>query len=119
MIELQAYAAYVMALAGKPQRAVMGRLSEVVRMTDAGSARFHLAAAWLAAGRRDVAAGLIPARPRVSMPGLTRSMAPFRMTPPIAGHRGSAVSGASPSVAPARPAPGKPQANDPPGYGHL
>jgi hypothetical protein len=60
-VELQAYAAYVMAMAGKPQRAVMGRLSEVVRLTEAGSARFHLAAAWLAAGRRDVAAGLIPA----------------------------------------------------------
>ncbi len=60
-IELQAYAAYVLALSGKPQRPVMSRLSEVVKTREAGSARFHLAAAWLAAGRRDLAADLLPA----------------------------------------------------------
>jgi alpha-2-macroglobulin len=60
-VELQAYAAYVLALAGKPDRPVMSRLSELLS-TDIGSgqARFHLAAAWLAAGRRDLAAGLLP-----------------------------------------------------------
>ncbi|MDB5356431.1 MAG: alpha-2-macroglobulin domain protein [Phycisphaerales bacterium] len=60
-VELQTYAAYVLALAGKPDRPVMSRLSELLA-TDIGSgqARFHLAAAWLAAGRRDLAAGLLP-----------------------------------------------------------
>ena len=41
-------------------RAVMGRLSEVVKTENAGSARFHLAAAWFASGRRDLAANLLP-----------------------------------------------------------
>ncbi|HET6248719.1 MAG TPA: MG2 domain-containing protein [Tepidisphaeraceae bacterium] len=59
-IELQSYAAYVLALAGKPPRPIMDRLGEVLKTENAGSARFHLAAAWLAAGRRDLAAGLIP-----------------------------------------------------------
>ena len=72
-IELQSYAAYVLALAGKPQRAVMARLSEVLKLIDAGSARFHLAAAWLAAGRRDLAAGLIPAE--IPAPRVNRDLA--------------------------------------------
>lgn len=65
-LETQAYACYVLALAGKPERAVMSRLSEVVsapRLNGdgiSGQARLHLAAAWLAAGRRDLAEGLIP-----------------------------------------------------------
>ncbi|HWE98060.1 MAG TPA: MG2 domain-containing protein [Tepidisphaeraceae bacterium] len=60
-VELQAYAAYVLASAGKPDRAAMSRLSEVLN-SDLGTsqARFHLAAAWLAAGRRDLATGLLP-----------------------------------------------------------
>lgn len=66
LVEVQAYACYVLALAGKPERAVMSRLTEIVNHPrDVGhdhspEARFHLAAAWLAAGRRDLAEGLIP-----------------------------------------------------------
>ena len=66
VLETQAYACYVLALAGKPERPVMSRLSEMVRaprsdgVQYAGQARFHLAAAWLAAGRRDLAEELIP-----------------------------------------------------------
>jgi uncharacterized protein YfaS (alpha-2-macroglobulin family) len=65
-LETQAYACYVLALAGKPERAVMSRLSEIVNaprsdgIEVSGQARLHLAAAWLAAGRRDLAEGLIP-----------------------------------------------------------
>lgn len=72
-LETQAYACYVLALAGKPERAAMSRLGEVlngpagkeaVDTDDEGAspthARFHLAAAWLAAGRRDLASSLIP-----------------------------------------------------------
>ncbi|HZL35299.1 MAG TPA: MG2 domain-containing protein [Tepidisphaeraceae bacterium] len=59
-VELQSYAAYVLALAGKPDRAVMSRLSELVKDDASDSARFHLAAAWLAAGRRDLAQNLLP-----------------------------------------------------------
>jgi len=75
-IELQAYACYVLALAGKPERSTMNRLSEVMAAVKPATqpgylidgvmhgpsdqARLHLAAAWLAAGRRDLAAGLIP-----------------------------------------------------------
>lgn len=64
MLQTQAYACQVLALAGKPERAVMNRLSEVVNATRPdgvvlpGEARLHLAAAWLAAGRRDLAEGL-------------------------------------------------------------
>jgi len=66
MLETQAYACYVLALAGKPERGVMSRLTEVVNtsrpdgVAPPAQARFHLAAAWLAAGRRDLAEGLIP-----------------------------------------------------------
>ena len=66
VLETQAYACYVLALAGKPERAVMSRLSEVVNtprpdgVIIPGQARFHLAAAWLASGRRDLAENLIP-----------------------------------------------------------
>jgi uncharacterized protein YfaS (alpha-2-macroglobulin family) len=69
IVEVQAYASYVLALAGKPERAIMSRLTEIVNDTKpaksgyyqlAPEARFHLAAAWLLAGRRDLAAGLIP-----------------------------------------------------------
>lgn len=65
-LETQAYACYVLALAGKPDRAAMNRLSEIVKaprpdgIAIGGQARLHLAAAWLAAGRRDLAEGLIP-----------------------------------------------------------
>ena len=66
MLETQAYACQVLALAGNPERAVMSRLSEVINaprpdgVALPGAARLHLAAAWLAAGRRDLAEGLIP-----------------------------------------------------------
>ena len=66
VLETQAYACYVLALAGKPERAVMSRLSEVVNSSRRdgvvlpGQARLHLASAWLAAGRRDLAENLIP-----------------------------------------------------------
>src|SRR6185312_3315310 len=66
VLETQAYACQVLALAGKPERAVMNRLSEVVNAPRPdgsvfpGEARLHLAVAWLAAGRRDLAEGLLP-----------------------------------------------------------
>jgi uncharacterized protein YfaS (alpha-2-macroglobulin family) len=66
MLETQAYACYVLALAGKPDRAAMNRLSEIVKSprpegpTLGGQARLHLAAAWMAAGRRDLAESLVP-----------------------------------------------------------
>src|SRR5581483_2120232 len=42
----QAYACYVLALAGSPERAVMSRLAEVIKSANEGNeARFHLAAA--------------------------------------------------------------------------
>lgn len=67
-VELHAYAAYVLARTGKPERAAMNRLAEVIaqRTKDerAGpgehQGRFLLAAAQLAAGRRDLAKGLLP-----------------------------------------------------------
>jgi uncharacterized protein YfaS (alpha-2-macroglobulin family) len=65
-LELQAYACYVLALAKHPDRAAMNRLADVL---DRGAVpgvpaptpqtRFHLAAAWLASGNRDRAAGLV------------------------------------------------------------
>ena len=70
VVEAQAYACHVLALAGRPERAVMSRLAEIINTVKrprpdyapiAPEARFHLAAAWLAAGRRDLAEGLIPA----------------------------------------------------------
>jgi uncharacterized protein YfaS (alpha-2-macroglobulin family) len=66
VLSTQAYACYVLALAGTPERAVMSRLTDLAngRATNkteiAADMRFHLAAAWLAAGRRDLAEGLIP-----------------------------------------------------------
>lgn len=70
LLEAQAYACYVLALAGTPDRATMSRLAEVLksrasRGTDESHAlpthaRFHLAAAWLAAGRKDLAESMIP-----------------------------------------------------------
>ena len=70
LVEAQAYACHVLAVAGKPPRATMSRLSELLakpmptdesRQLQASTARWHLATAWLAAGRRDLAAGLVPA----------------------------------------------------------
>ncbi|HEY2585887.1 MAG TPA: MG2 domain-containing protein [Tepidisphaeraceae bacterium] len=66
MLETQTYACYVLALAGQPDRSAMSRLAEIVRSPRpvgaaiGGQARLHLAAAWLAAGRRDLAEFLIP-----------------------------------------------------------
>jgi uncharacterized protein YfaS (alpha-2-macroglobulin family) len=71
-LEVQAYAAYVMALGGRPDRAAMSRLGELVaapgRPGDApgidgagGDARLFLSLAELLAGRRDVAESLLPA----------------------------------------------------------
>jgi uncharacterized protein YfaS (alpha-2-macroglobulin family) len=66
VLSTQAYACYVLALAGTPERAVMSRLADVANARRAdktevpGDVRFHLAAGWLAAGRRDLAEGLIP-----------------------------------------------------------
>jgi hypothetical protein len=71
MVEAQCYGCYVLALAGDPPRNVMSRLTELVNgpwSTEADhpapalDARFHLAAAWLAAGRRDLAEAMIPAK---------------------------------------------------------
>jgi uncharacterized protein YfaS (alpha-2-macroglobulin family) len=69
-LEAQAYACYVLALGGKPERAAMSRLGEILGGSFAASAdaaaprpeqaRLHIAAAWVAAGRRDLAQQLIP-----------------------------------------------------------
>ncbi len=70
-LELQSYAAYVLALAGKPDRATMDRLTELsqaeARLDDPadgycmrGDARLMLSNAWLLSGRRDLAEGLMP-----------------------------------------------------------
>ena len=76
-LEVQAYAAYVLALAGTPQRTAMSRLAELVAAPDrspdepgidgaGGDARLFLSLAELLAGRRDVAEKLLPAgRPAV------------------------------------------------------
>jgi len=62
VLDVQAYACYVLALAGAPERAVMNRLNAVLRGANASAdeARFHLSSAWLASGRRDLAEGLLP-----------------------------------------------------------
>ena len=66
VLQTQAYGCYVLALAGKPERAVMSRLTELMKTERPDSvarpaeARLHLSAAWLAAGRRDLAESLIP-----------------------------------------------------------
>ena len=78
VVETQAYACYVLALAGKPERAVMNRLMEVVntprgdRVDETGQARLLLATAWLAGGRRDLAESLIPQT--LPVPRQTRSL---------------------------------------------
>ncbi len=64
-LETQAYACYVLALAGKPERAAMSRLDQSLKSSHpkqelGAQARFHLAAAWLAAGRRDLGEAMIP-----------------------------------------------------------
>jgi uncharacterized protein YfaS (alpha-2-macroglobulin family) len=81
-LETQAYAAYVLALAGKPDRAAMDRIGEIVNKPqyDCPQARFHLAAAWVAAGRRDRAGNLLPT-----------TIPPLRNTRQLAGNVGSAV----------------------------
>jgi hypothetical protein len=80
-LEVQSYAAYVMAMAGKPDRATMDRLTELSQ-ADApsndpsdgpymrGDARLMLANAWLLAGRRDLAEGLMP--DAIPSPRITR-----------------------------------------------
>jgi uncharacterized protein YfaS (alpha-2-macroglobulin family) len=79
-VEVQAYAAYVLALAGKPERAAMSRLGELATApprpddpADApmmrGDAQLFLSTAWLLAGRRDLAEDMLPATmpaPRVT-----------------------------------------------------
>ena len=78
-LSAQAYSCYVLALAGAPDRAAMSRLGEVINaprpdnVQPPGEARFHLAAAWLAAGRRDLADQLIPQA--VPAPRESRSLA--------------------------------------------
>jgi uncharacterized protein YfaS (alpha-2-macroglobulin family) len=70
-LETQSYAAYVMALAGKPERAIMDHLTELTsadaRADDPldgscmrSDARLMLSCAWLLSGRRDLAEGLLP-----------------------------------------------------------
>ncbi len=70
-LEAQAYAAYVLALAGTPPRAAIDRLSELSGLNheppgnlDDGAtrenARLMLACAWMLSGRRDIADGMIP-----------------------------------------------------------
>ena len=71
-VEVQAYAAYVLALAGRPDRSAMSRLGELAAApprpddpgdADAmrGDARLFLSLAELLSGRRDVAERLLPA----------------------------------------------------------
>ncbi|MDB5320668.1 MAG: alpha-2-macroglobulin domain protein, partial [Phycisphaerales bacterium] len=74
LLESQAYASYVLALSGKPDRAFMSRLGELTRVRADGAeesairaqARLHLSLAWLAAGRRDLASEYLPS----SLPGV-------------------------------------------------
>jgi uncharacterized protein YfaS (alpha-2-macroglobulin family) len=69
LLECQAYASYILALSGKPDRAFMSRLAELTRPSAKpgdpaairAQARLYLSLAWLAAGRRDLAADLFPA----------------------------------------------------------
>ena len=66
--ELQAYAAYVLALEGNPHRSAMNRLGEVLAEAKAHGgtdfslqqAELHLALAWAASGRKDLAEKLLP-----------------------------------------------------------
>src|SRR5439155_9854372 len=70
-LETQAYAAYVLSAAGKVERPILSRLTELASAsaraddpTDGyamrSDARLMLACAWLHAGRRDLAEKLIP-----------------------------------------------------------
>ncbi len=63
--ETQAYACYVLALAGQPAHALMQRVEELLKdarseVEIGPSTRCWLSAAWMAAGRRDLAVGLLP-----------------------------------------------------------
>lgn len=88
LIETQAYACYVLALAGKPERQAMARLTELTRdrgaTKDGGpsraQARAHLALAHVASGRTDLAAKLIP-----------QNLPPMRTTRQTDGNVGSPV----------------------------
>ena len=71
-LEVQAYAAYVLSLAGHPDRPAMDRLVELAAAADRpgdlpdghsmrGDAQLFLASAWLLAGRRDLAEDMLPA----------------------------------------------------------
>jgi len=71
LLETQSYAAYVLASAGKVDRALLNRLTELAkagpRIDDPqdgwamrSDSRLMLSCAWLCAGRRDLAEGLIP-----------------------------------------------------------
>jgi uncharacterized protein YfaS (alpha-2-macroglobulin family) len=74
LLESQAYACYVLALSGKPDRAFMSRLGDLTRTRADGAeesairaqARLHLSLAWLAAGRRDLASEYLP----TTLPGV-------------------------------------------------
>jgi len=78
LVEAQSYACYVLALAGKPDRAAMSRLGELTR-ADApalpetapqrASGRMWLALAWLSSGRRDLALSLLPQSPPLPRQG--------------------------------------------------
>jgi len=70
-LETQAYAAYVLSLAGTPPRAALNRLGELTNTNPSSSidfddvamresARMMLASAWMLTGRRDIADGMIP-----------------------------------------------------------
>lgn len=65
-LEVQAYACYALALAGRPDRLAMARLDTLVGQMQAehcpAASRFHLAAAWLLVGKEDKAAKLIPSK---------------------------------------------------------
>ena len=59
-LDTSAYAGYVLARAGQPQAAILNRLMERIPRQHPASA--WLAAAWAAAGRRDLAISLLPER---------------------------------------------------------
>jgi uncharacterized protein YfaS (alpha-2-macroglobulin family) len=88
LLESQAYASYVLALTGKPDRAFMNRLAELTRpratVDDESAmraqARLYLALAVVASGQRDLASDLIPA-----------SLPPLRSTRQGGGNIGSAI----------------------------
>ena len=80
-LEVQSYAAYVLALAGRPDRPAMSRLGELAAVSNRsdepvenharrGDAQLFLSAAWLMAGRRDLAEDMLPAT--VPAPRTTR-----------------------------------------------